>query len=50
MISGSAAAPVWLLEFFQSIGFAVLEAYGITENPLPIAANRPGRVPHRLGG
>lgn len=40
MISGSAAAPVWLLEFFHSIGLLVLEAYGITENPIPVAANR----------
>ena len=40
MISGSAAAPVWLLEFFHSIGLLVLEAYGVTENPVPIAANR----------
>jgi long-chain acyl-CoA synthetase len=40
MISGSAAAPVWLLEFFHSIGLPMLEAYGITENPIPIAANR----------
>ena len=40
MISGSAAAPVWLLEFFHSIGLLVLEAYGVTENPVPVAANR----------
>jgi long-chain acyl-CoA synthetase len=40
MVTGSAAAPVWLLEFFQSIGLLVLEAYGISENPVPIAANR----------
>jgi long-chain acyl-CoA synthetase len=40
MISGSAAAPVWLLEFFQSIGLLILEAYGISENPVPLAANR----------
>src|SRR5262249_3120899 len=42
MISGSAAAPVWLLEFFHGIGLLLLEAYGITENPVPVAANRPG--------
>lgn len=41
MISGSAAAPVWLLEFFHGIGLLVLEAYGITENPVPVSANRP---------
>jgi long-chain acyl-CoA synthetase len=40
MITGSAPAPVWLLEFFHSVGLLVLEAYGVTENPVPIAANR----------
>ena len=40
MISGSAAAPVWLLEFFHSIGLLILEAYGVSENPVPVAANR----------
>jgi long-chain acyl-CoA synthetase len=40
MISGSAATPTWLLEFFHSIGLLLLEAYGISENPVPIAANR----------
>ena len=47
MISGSAATPVWLLEFFDSIGLLVLEAYGVTENPVPIAANRSNA--HRFG-
>jgi long-chain acyl-CoA synthetase len=47
MISGSSAAPVWLLEFFHSIGLLVLEAYGITENPVPVAANRPAE--YRFG-
>jgi long-chain acyl-CoA synthetase len=42
LISGSAALPVWLAEFFFSLGLPVLEAYGVTENPLPIAGNRPG--------
>jgi long-chain acyl-CoA synthetase len=41
MITGSAAAPIWILQFFESIGLLVLEAYGISENPLPVAANRP---------
>jgi long-chain acyl-CoA synthetase len=41
MITGSAAAPTWLLEFYQSIGLLLLEAYGVTENPVPMAANRP---------
>jgi long-chain acyl-CoA synthetase len=53
MISGSAAAPLWLLEFFDAIGLPILEAYGVTENPVPIAANRPqayrfGSVGHPL--
>ena len=41
MITGSAAAPAWLLESFHGIGWRLLEAYGITENPVPIAANKP---------
>ena len=41
-ITGSAPAPVWLLEFFERIGVLVLEAYGISENTVPLAANRPG--------
>jgi long-chain acyl-CoA synthetase len=47
MISGSSAAPVWLLEFFHGIGLLVLEAYGITEDPVPVAANRPAE--YRFG-
>jgi long-chain acyl-CoA synthetase len=47
MVSGSAAAPVWLLEFFHSIGLLVLEAYGITEDPVPVAVNRPSE--YRFG-
>jgi len=47
IISGSSAAPMWLLEFFHGIGLPILEAYGITENPVPIAANRPSD--YRLG-
>jgi long-chain acyl-CoA synthetase len=33
--------PVWLLEWFHAIGIVVLEAYGITENIIPVAMNRP---------
>jgi len=47
MITGSAAAPVWMLEFFHDTGLRLLEAYGITENPVPVAANRPDAF--RLG-
>ena len=42
LISGSAAIPVWILEFFESFGCLVLEAYGLSENILPIAMNTPG--------
>lgn len=41
LISGSAPMPIWLLEQFQGMGFLVLEAYGMSENIIPIAANRP---------
>jgi long-chain acyl-CoA synthetase len=40
MITGSAPIAPWLLEYMDSIGFLVLEAYGISENTVPIAANR----------
>lgn len=40
-VSGSAPMPVWLLEWFHAIGIVVLEAYGTTENIIPIAMNRP---------
>lgn len=42
MISGSAPMPVWLLEFYAACGLPVLEAYGVSENTVPVAANRPG--------
>jgi long-chain acyl-CoA synthetase len=41
MISGSAPAPRWLLESLHAVGLLVLEAYGLTESTVPIAANRP---------
>jgi len=41
MLSGSAPMAPWLLEFFHGVGLLVLEAYGLSENPVPIAANRP---------
>lgn len=40
-ISGSAAMPIELLEWFEGIGLPVLEAYGVSENIIPIAINRP---------
>ncbi len=40
MISGSAPMPKWLLERYHAIGLLVLEAYGISENIVPMAMNR----------
>jgi long-chain acyl-CoA synthetase len=41
MVSGSAPLPVWLMESFHAIGWLVLEAYGTSENVVPIAINSP---------
>ena len=41
MISGSAPMPVWLLKRYAAMNLLILEAYGISENALPIAVNRP---------
>ena len=41
MITGTAPTPEWLLEFFHAIGLPVLEAYALSENTVPMAANRP---------
>lgn len=43
LISGSAPMPLWLLEWFEGIGLPVLEAYGVSENIVPVAMNRPDR-------
>ena len=49
-ISGSAAMPLWLLRWFEAIGLPVLEAYGISENIIPMSANRLSpRNPEPLG-
>ncbi|MBD9357735.1 AMP-dependent synthetase/ligase [Methylomonas albis] len=40
MVSGSAAIPLWLLKRYQAMGLLILEAYGLSENVVPIAANR----------
>lgn len=40
MVSGSAPFPRWLLERFHAMGLLVLEAYGLSENVVPIALNR----------
>ena len=41
MVSGSAPMPLWLLKRFDAMGLLILEAYGLSENVVPIAANRP---------
>ena len=41
LFSGSAALPVWLIERLEGLGWRVLEAYGTSENVLPIAMNTP---------
>jgi long-chain acyl-CoA synthetase len=41
MITGSAPTPPWLLEFFHGMGLLILEGYGLSENTIPVAANRP---------
>lgn len=40
MVSGSAAIPPWLLGRFHGLGWLVLEAYGISENVMPVAINQ----------
>lgn len=41
MITGSAPVATWLLEYYDSLGILLLEAYGTSENVIPIAGNRP---------
>lgn len=41
LVSGSAPMPAWLLERLHGLGLTVLEAYGVSENLIPMAANRP---------
>jgi len=40
MVTGSAPTPKRLLEEFHGLGWLVLEAYGLSENVLPMAMNR----------
>lgn len=40
MITGSAPTPRYILEEFHALGWRVLEAYGLSENVLPMAMNR----------
>jgi len=39
-VTGTAACSDHVLEFFHAIGIPLLEAYGITENVVPMAMNR----------
>ena len=47
LVTGSAPTPLRLLEFFDAIGLPLFEAYGLSENIVPMALNRPGQ--YRLG-
>ncbi|MCA9217607.1 MAG: long-chain fatty acid--CoA ligase [Planctomycetales bacterium] len=40
MVTGSAPAPLHVLTFFHGIGLPLLEAYGVSENSIPMAVNR----------
>lgn len=42
LVSGSAPMPRWLLDWYDAVGLPVYEAYGVTEDIVPIALNRPG--------
>jgi long-chain acyl-CoA synthetase len=42
--------PLWLLDWFEGIGLPILEAYGVSENIIPVAMNRPdARRPGTVG-
>ncbi|PLX32371.1 MAG: long-chain fatty acid--CoA ligase [Ignavibacteria bacterium] len=46
-VSGGAALPRELGEFFEAVGMIIIEGYGLTESSPVIAANRIGK--HRFG-
>lgn len=55
LVSGSAPMPRHLLDDFEALGWPLLEAYGLSENVLPMAMNRledrrPGTVGKPLPG
>jgi long-chain acyl-CoA synthetase len=50
MVTGSAPTPRRLLEFFDAIGLPLYEAYGLSENIVPMAVNRPGLSRHGTVG
>ena len=55
MVSGSAPIQIKLLKRFDAMGLLILESYGLSENIVPIAANRPteygfGSVGKKLKG
>ena len=41
LVTGSAPMEMSLLRYFEQLGWPILEAYGVTENTIPIATNRP---------
>jgi len=47
LVSGSAPMPDSLLRWYDALGLPVYEAYGVSENVVPIALNHPGT--RRLG-
>src|SRR5690606_26806327 len=47
LFSGSAPLPTNVIEFLDDIGWTLLEAYGVSENAVPVAASRPTCI--RLG-
>lgn len=42
VISGSAPCSPEVLGFFEAIGMPIHESYGVSENLMPVAVNRPG--------
>lgn len=44
LVSGSAPMPQWLLRDLAALGMPVYEAYGLSENIVPISVNRPGAI------